>query len=304
MTTTHESMTCRQTSAQQSRSGGQRGRGHLTSAMEPRRVTVNGCRIFYRVAANAPAQCALPLVCVPGLNVSLTHLLPMCQQLAPFVRVYALDLPGYGNSQNPSHFQTLTEMADTVAAFMRTIGLERAALFGISFSAQTVSCLAVRHPELVVRLVLSSPTVDPYSRPLPKLIWLWWKDRESEPRYVHKATLNSYKRVNPLRALYTLWLMIRDHIEKRLPCVQAPTLVVRGSKDVIASQRWGEEATCLIPDARLVVIPGGTHALDMDKPDELAAVVREFICAPRGEWPPSQACQPLWPSASENVKGA
>lgn len=276
-----------------------------STQLRPARATVQGRCIFYRTSTGLPSQCGTPLVCVPGLNVSLSHLMPMCQQLAPHVAIYALDLPGYGKSQNPPHFQNLTEMADTVAAWMRAIGLERAALFGISFSAQIVSCLAVRHPEMVSRLILSSPTVDPSSRPLPKLIWRWWKDRESEPSYVHKATLASYERVNPLRALYTLWQMVRDHMEDRLPAVQCPTLVVRGGCDVIASQRWVERATCLIPDARLVVIPGGTHALDMDMPQELARAVCEFVCEASGQWPASaQSCQPSWPSAMQHGGGS
>jgi 2-hydroxy-6-oxonona-2,4-dienedioate hydrolase len=59
--------------------------------------------------------------------------------------------------------------------------------------------------------------------------------------------------------------------------VRVPTLVVRGSRDVIVPQRWAEEVTRLLPDGRLVIIPDAAHTLNYQKPAELTEAVRSFL---------------------------
>jgi pimeloyl-ACP methyl ester carboxylesterase len=238
---------------------------------------VNGLRMFARVSVDPPSESGVLIVLVPGLNISSRHMAQLGELLAPYVRVYSPDLPGYGQSDRPRHFLTLSELSDVLAAWMTALGLERAAILGSSYSAQIVADFAVRHPERITQAVLAGPTVDPHSRPLPRLIWLWWVNERREPKHVGQITRRDYKDVSVLRALFTMWQMVKDHIEERLPRVDMPTLVVRGSIDPIVSPRWAEEATRLLPRGRLVVIPGGAHALNLDSPVELARAVRPFL---------------------------
>jgi pimeloyl-ACP methyl ester carboxylesterase len=72
-------------------------------------------------------------------------------------------------------------------------------------------------------------------------------------------------------------MALKDRIEDKLPRVQAPTLVVRGSRDPIVPQRWAERVTELLPRGRLAVIPGGTHTLNFAAPLELVRVVEPFL---------------------------
>jgi hypothetical protein len=88
--------------------------------------------------------------------------------------------------------------------------------------------------------------------------------------------------VGKLGALFTMWQMVTDHIEDRLPRIEVPALVVRGSNDPVVSAKWAEQAARLLPRGRLVVIPDGAHALNLDSPAELALVVRQFLGEPAG----------------------
>ncbi|MDH6056059.1 alpha/beta fold hydrolase [Umezakia ovalisporum] len=54
-------------------------------------------------------------------------------------------------------------------------------------------------------------------------------------------------------------------------------LVVRGKEDPVVPQDWAEEVVNLLPDAPLLVIPGGGHTLNYSKPLELPRVTRAFI---------------------------
>jgi pimeloyl-ACP methyl ester carboxylesterase len=53
-----------------------------------------------------------------------------------------------------------------------------------------------------------------------------------------------------------------------------PTLVVWGEHDAVVPAECGEQYARLLPDARLETISGCGHAVDMERPAELAALVR------------------------------
>jgi pimeloyl-ACP methyl ester carboxylesterase len=139
--------------------------------------------IFARVSTGLTPSHRPPVVLVHGLVVSSRYMVPLTRALAADFRVYAPDLPGFGESSKPSRTLDLPAMADTLHAWMRTIGLTKVALVGNSFGCQLIAELAVRHPEIVARLVLQGPTVDAAARSLPVQVWrtLWNGCREAEP---------------------------------------------------------------------------------------------------------------------------
>jgi 2-hydroxy-6-oxonona-2,4-dienedioate hydrolase len=79
------------------------------------------------------------------------------------------------------------------------------------------------------------------------------------------------------RFVRTFRAMLQDRIEDKLPWVAVPALVVPGSRDRIVSQAWAEAATRLLPNARLVVIPGAAHAINFSYPAELKAIALRFL---------------------------
>jgi pimeloyl-ACP methyl ester carboxylesterase len=101
------------------------------------------------------------VVLVPGLVVSSYYMVPTLKRLAAYHPVYAPDLPGFGESEKPRRVLDVTGLCDSLAAWMREIGLERAALVGNSFGYQIIGDLAVRHPNRFERAVLQGPAMDP-----------------------------------------------------------------------------------------------------------------------------------------------
>ncbi|MDQ4029103.1 MAG: alpha/beta hydrolase, partial [Actinomycetota bacterium] len=89
--------------------------------------------------------------------------------------------------------------------------------------------------------------------------------------------LRDYLDCGPRRAVQLFRCSLADPIEQKLPYINAPTVVVRGSRDPIVSQRWAQEAAALIPHARLVVVPGAAHTVNFGAPLELARVVRSLV---------------------------
>jgi len=52
---------------------------------------------------------------------------------------------------------------------------------------------------------------------------------------------------------------------------------VRGSQDPICPQRWAEEVLQILPEGRLVILPGAAHAANFGAPAELVGAIREFL---------------------------
>ncbi len=69
----------------------------------------------------------------------------------------ALDLPGFGKSDKPRASYSMTFFADVIADLLASLGIARAVLVDHSMGAQVSMHLALRSPELVHGLVLSSP---------------------------------------------------------------------------------------------------------------------------------------------------
>jgi pimeloyl-ACP methyl ester carboxylesterase len=102
---------------------------------------------------------------VHGLVASSRYMVPTHKRLVAYYRVYAPDLPVFGESEKPRRVLDVTGLCDSLAAWIREIGLERAALVGISFGCQIIADLAVRHPERVERAVLQGPAMNPERGP-------------------------------------------------------------------------------------------------------------------------------------------
>ena len=234
--------------------------------------TIHAKRSTVQLPDSAPT-----VVLVHGVGVSHRYLMPTAERLATFCRVWVPDLPGFGLSSKPQHILTLQELSDALADWMRAVEIRRATLLGNSFGCQIIADFAVRHAALIERAILQGPTVDPAARTARQQLWRWLVNGRHEAPAQALVILRDYRDCGLRRVFRTFKYALDDHIEGTLPHVRVPTLVVRGSRDVIVPQRWAEEATRLLPDGRLVIIPHAAHTLNYQKPAELTEAVRSFL---------------------------
>lgn len=245
--------------------------------MQTRWIRVDGIRIHTRVSTIQTAPGRLPVVCVHGLGVSGSYMIPTAAQLANHYRVYVPDLPGFGDSGTPPNVPDLRGLGATLIAWMNAMELGPAVLVGNSMGCQVAVHAAVDHPDRVARLVLGGPTIDPAARTAHGQIIRLLADVLMEPPSMIAVAIRDYLKCGPARMLATLRHSLRDPIEEMLPLVDIPTLVVRGARDPIVPQRWAERAARLLPQGRLIVLPGAAHAINYAQPVQFARVVREFL---------------------------
>lgn len=237
---------------------------------------VGAYRIFSRCSEGAPGD-APPLVLVHGLSVSSAYMIPLAEALAPDFPVFAPDLPGHGNSVKPERALNLQELAAALSAWMDVLAIPAAVMVGNSMGCQIILELAHARPDRVKRAVFIGPTMDPQAPGALALLWRGARNMLHEPVTLIPVLLRDYFAAGLWRTFRTLRMAQQEPVRERLARMPAPTLVVRGEHDTIAPQRRVEEAARLLPEGKLVVLPGAAHAANFDASHALAAVVRNWI---------------------------
>jgi pimeloyl-ACP methyl ester carboxylesterase len=155
--------------------------------------------------------------------------------------------------------------------------LPEAHFAGNSFGCQILAALAVRHPKRVNRLVLQGPTVDPAARGFWPQFWRQVRNGCIEHSSLGRVMIRDYRAAGLRRVWATIQSVLADRIEEKLPQVQAPTLVMRGDKDVVVPQRWAEQVTQLLPHGKLCVVSSAAHTLNYTAPIEFIETIRPFF---------------------------
>jgi pimeloyl-ACP methyl ester carboxylesterase len=178
-------------------------------------------------------------------------------------RVYALDLPGFGDAPEPETPLEMHQSGDLIAELVENLGIANPVLVGHSMGAQVAVEAAARHPELFHRVVLISPTVNPDERAARIQALRLVQDLWGAQLRVLGFGFVYYLKAGPRWYFKTLRTMMNHRVEETMPRVEADTLVVRGSEDYLCPRDWVDRIVATIPRSRLVQVPGTGHEVMM-----------------------------------------
>ncbi|MBC8163979.1 MAG: alpha/beta hydrolase, partial [Roseiflexaceae bacterium] len=243
--------------------------------------------IHTRISTTLPTGDDRPVfVLIHGLLISSRYMMPTAKRLALYGQVFVPDLPGFGLSENPKHVFTVVELADTLVAWMDVLDLPQAIFIGNSLGCQVLIDLAVRYPMRVRGLILTAPALDPFGGNMVQQFIHLMMDAPLEHFSLALPLFIDIFAGGPYRALLTFRDAMADPVVTKLPQIQAPTLIVRGERDPVVSQRWVEKMNASVPNSCLVIIPGGPHGVNYSTPDALVEIVRAFLVRTQAErWP-------------------
>jgi pimeloyl-ACP methyl ester carboxylesterase len=127
-------------------------------------IEVNGDRTHYVDKGAGPA-----IVMIHGLAGQMRNFATsLVEELAADHRVILVDRPGSGYSvRGAGKSASLTAQAETIAAFIRALGLERPLLVGHSLGGALALTIAVEHPDVVGGLALIAPLTQVVEEPPP-----------------------------------------------------------------------------------------------------------------------------------------
>lgn len=194
-------------------------------------------------------------------------------QLAYFsrhFRVIAVDTRGHGRSPRGDGPFTLVRFADDLHAFLLEKGIRRLHLLGFSDGANIALLFALRHGEMVEKLVLNGGNLSPAGiRPAVQLpIVLGYHCARFFARFSREAQ----------RHAELLGLMVNepDIPPEALHALTVPTLVIAGTKDMVR-RRHTELIAASLPHGQLALLPGD-HFIANKQPAAFNAAVEGFLC--------------------------
>jgi pimeloyl-ACP methyl ester carboxylesterase len=259
---------------------------------------VNGLRMYYEIYGTGR-----PLVVLHGAYMTIETMGQIVPSLAESRQVIAVELQGHGHTADIDRPLTYEHMADDVAALLRHLGIEQADVFGFSTGGGVALQLAIRHPEVVRKLVAASASYTSDGMH-PELL-------EMTPTITPEAFAGSpieeaYLRSAPhpedfptlVAKMKQMDLKPFAWPEEDIRGIEAPTLLIIGDSDAIRLEHAVDMFRLLgggvmgdltgLPKSQLAVLPGTAHFVPpgsgvMDRAEWLLAMVAAFLDAPLPE---------------------
>jgi pimeloyl-ACP methyl ester carboxylesterase len=196
--------------------------------------------------------------------------------LAETHRVILIEAPGFGVSAANERSQSMADLANSVAAALTALGIERFDLQGNSFGGKLALWLAVQHPERVKALVLVAPAaIRPEGGPprSPGEFRLYAHPERQKPQPVEPEV-----QAQQMTLARRILGPARDpDLEARMAELHVPVLVVFGTLDTVLPPEMGRHYKEILPNCSLVFMYDAAHEADADRPEAFAALVDEFL---------------------------
>lgn len=217
------------------------------------------------------------IVLIHGAIVSRRYLMPTASRLLQSFNVYVPDMPGHGYSSKPHDALLVEQQAQVLREWIDTNRLGQTHLLANSYGCQVAVELAAEHGEVIDKIILVGPTVDPSTPTLwgqaMRLLQDGYFERASIPFIIARDIFD----MGPKLAMQTSRRMMQYDITKKLHRVSSETLVVRGSQDTIVSQKWAETVLELLPRAQFALVVGAPHNVNHYAGQELSALAKRFL---------------------------
>ena len=211
--------------------------------------------------------------------------------------VLRYDHRGHGGSAAPAGPYSMDDLVDDAARLIREWGRGPVTFVGLSMGAMVGQGLAIRHPELVSRLVLANTTSI-----YPDAARAGWAQRiatvEAQgmaavaemvvERYLHadfraaqpaatQAIRAAILRNDPAGYAASCAAVAGVAWQDRLGGITCPTLVISGARDAGAPPAMGQAIAERIPGARLEIIEDASHLSVLETPGKFEALLKSFL---------------------------
>lgn len=271
---------------------------------EPSSVLIAGRKLAYdEVRPANPAATRGVILLLTGLG---SKRLAWARQLDVFGREYrtiAMDYRDTGDSDEVAESYTVADLADDAAALLRALGIVRTHVVGISLGGFTALQFALRHADLLDRLVLVSTSAGgrTHVQPSAEIVALLTPSPgvevgerairtysrimaaefvEAHPEELERiAETARYRPQSATAYMRQLSATLTHDVADSLHRITAPTLVIHGDLDPLVPPANGAYLATHIAGARHVVYPGVGHIPIVERTDDFNRDVLAFLAA-------------------------
>ena len=217
---------------------------------------VNGIKMYYEIYGQGK-----PLVLIHGggstIQTTFEKIIPL---LAKNRKVIAVELQAHGRTSDRNADLTFEQDADDVAGLLKNLHIDKADFFGFSNGGTTTLQIAIRHPEIVDKMILGSALAK--RNGVPEQFWGFMQQAKLEnmPEQLKTGYKLVAKDTNGLQIMHDKdvkrMINFKDIPDEQIKAIKAPTLIIIGDKDVIRPEH-ALELHRQIANSELAIIPGG-----------------------------------------------
>ncbi len=231
-----------------------------------------------------------PLLILPH-DVGNPGWLPFHEELAQRSTVYVPSHPGYNKSERPQWMRNVRDLAVVYQWLLKDLRLNSLSLVGLGFGGWIAAEMATMCHYQLKRLVLvGAMGVQPTQGEILDQFLIYTTDYvkagfhdqgKFEQLYGSEPDLDRLEiwEINREMTTRIAWkpYMFNQTLPLLLPGVETPALIVWGKEDRIVPLNCGERYLQALPNAKLQVLDNCGHFVEVEKPQELARLVIEFI---------------------------
>jgi len=225
---------------------------------------VNGLKMYYEIYGQGDSVSLLkgkPLVLIHGggstIQSNFEKVIPL---FAENRTVIAVELQAHGRTSDRNADTSFEQDADDVATLLKNLNISKADFLGFSNGGTTTLQIAIRHPEIVDKIVLGSTLANRNGVPA----WFWDFMKQAKLENMPEQLKTAYKQVAPdtngLQIMHDRdakrMVNFKDISDEQIKSIKAPTLIIIADKDVITPEH-ALELHRHIANSELAIIPGG-----------------------------------------------
>ena len=220
--------------------------------------------------------------------------IPFLDALAKERTVIVPSLPGFpGGERGHTLLDSHLDWVLATHQLLHKAELDGADLAGSSVGASLAAEVAAIWPQTVKRLALiapfglfddKDPATDPWAQRAPDVPSLLcadpaiWEALKAEPEGQNSPEWPIEQTRASEAAARIFWPLGNTKLEKRLPLITAPTLLLWGEKDRIMPRSYAQRfADGISGKSEIKVIPGAGHLAELDQPDAAAAAILAWM---------------------------
>lgn len=251
-------------------------------------VNINGLNINYEVLGENNTNEVLIL---HGWGANLQSFSPVAKHLSKNCKVYSIDFPGFGKSQEPESAYTVSDYAKLVLEFIKNMNINNPTLIGHSFGGRVIIKLVGELGYVPKNIIfVDSAGIKPkrsllyyfkvYSFKLAKKTIYIFNNKEKAEKIIGELRKNAgssdYKSASEtMKKVFVN--VVNEDLKEYLPKIKVPSLLIWGDKDLDTPLQDAKVFEKLIPNSGLVVLEGAGHYSYLDKLGDFLVIVSKFM---------------------------
>jgi pimeloyl-ACP methyl ester carboxylesterase len=219
--------------------------------------------------------------------------LPFHQRLSRHFDVVAPSHPGFDRSARPEWMRSVRDVAIVYQWLLSDLKLDGVTVVGLGFGGWIAAEMATMAPRAFKRLILvGAMGIQPEDGEILDQALVNYIDY-ARAGFHDQAAFDRVYGSEPSTDQLETWdrnremsfriawkpYMFSQTLPHLLGGVTTPVLVVWGAEDRIVPRSCGERYARSLPNARLEIVPGAGHCVEMERPDELADLIDRFVTA-------------------------